>query len=136
MSWVNWPGIATEITPAQVHISLQVLSSAGWLVISTLTAPGTQGAGVTGTQGIGVNTPIAAAVAAMTCGFDGELHIPKGMMLTIGTWSMIVPAGMLLVITGRGVALNTDGTAPKLHCSWAPVQTCLGIVAFLAGPEP
>ena len=66
MSWVNWPGIATEITPAQVHISLQVLFSAGWLVISTLTAPGTHGAGVTGTQGIGVNTPIAAAVAAMT----------------------------------------------------------------------
>ena len=47
--------------------------------------PGIQGAEVTGIQGIGVSTPSAAAVAAMTIGFVGELHIAKGMMFFIGT---------------------------------------------------
>ena len=36
-------------------------------------------------QGIGVSTPRAAAVAAATVGFAIELHIPNGMMFTIGT---------------------------------------------------
>ena len=51
---------------------------------NTVGDPGAQGAAVTGTQGIGVKTPNAAAVAAATCGFAMEVHIPKGMILTIG----------------------------------------------------
>jgi hypothetical protein len=35
---------------------------------------------------------ITAVAAAMT-GFDGVMHIPNGMMLTIGTWSMILASG-------------------------------------------
>lgn len=61
--------------------------------IITVGAPGAHGAGVTGTQGMGVNTPKAAAVAAATVGLEGELHIPKGGMLTIGLPSMMVAAG-------------------------------------------
>jgi hypothetical protein len=50
----------------------------------TVAEPGTQGAGVTGTQGIGVKTPSAAAVAAATVGFASDWHIPKGGMFAIG----------------------------------------------------
>lgn len=81
---MNWPGTVIEITPPQVHISLEVLLSAGMLPNSTVGAPGTQGAGVTGIQGIGVSTPNAAAVAAATVGLAGDVHIPNGRILTIG----------------------------------------------------
>jgi hypothetical protein len=66
---------------------------AGKLAMSTVGAPGIQGAAVTGTQGIGVNTPKAAAVAAATVGFDGDWHMPNGKMLTNGLLSMILAAG-------------------------------------------
>ena len=48
-------------------------------------APGTHGAEVAGMHGMGVNTPIAAAVAAATAGFAGDMHMPNGMMFAIGT---------------------------------------------------
>ena len=82
---VIWPGIATLMTPAQMHMHLLVLFSAGMLAINTVGAPGTHGAGVAGTHGMGVRTPNAAVVAAATLGFAIELHIPNGMMFNIGT---------------------------------------------------
>jgi hypothetical protein len=36
-------------------------------------------------HGIGVNTPMAAAVAAATAGFAGDMHMPNGVMFAIGT---------------------------------------------------
>jgi hypothetical protein len=72
------------ITPPYIHIHFEILSSAGMLAISTVAAPATHGALVAGIHGIGTSTPRAAAVAAATVGFDGELHIPKGMIFTIG----------------------------------------------------
>jgi hypothetical protein len=51
------------------------------------------GAGVTGTHGIGVNTPSAAAVADATTGFAIDRHSPNGMMLTNGLLSMMFPTG-------------------------------------------
>ena len=63
---------------------LHVLFTAGFPPTNTVGDRGAQGAAVTGTQGIGVKTPSAAAVAAATCGFAMEVHIPKGMILTIG----------------------------------------------------
>ena len=63
---------------------LHVLFTVGFPPTNTVGDPGAQGAAVTGTQGIGVKTPSAAAVAAATCGFAMEVHIPKGMILTIG----------------------------------------------------
>lgn len=50
----------------------------------TVGDPGTQGAGVTGIQGIGVNTPNAAAVAAATVGLANEVHMANGKILTMG----------------------------------------------------
>jgi hypothetical protein len=68
-----------------MQFSMDELLSAGKFPRSTVGDPGVQGAGVTGTQGIGVKTPKAEAVAAATVGFASELHIPKGMMFTMGT---------------------------------------------------
>ena len=78
------PGKLTLITPAQLHIHLEVLSSAGMFAINTVGAPGTQGAIVIGIHGIGVSTPKAAAVAAATIGLAGELQTPNGIIFTIG----------------------------------------------------
>lgn len=98
--------------------------------INTVGAPVTQGAGVTGMQGIGVRTPMAAAVAAATDGFAGEAHIPKGMIFTSGALSMMVASGCSPVVTRlMGNTTRVLGAKPKLHCSIAPLQTCCGIVA-------
>src|SRR5205823_4854240 len=40
---VGWPGLVTVITPAQLHMQIETLSSAGWLSSRSVIAPGTQG---------------------------------------------------------------------------------------------
>jgi hypothetical protein len=88
--------------------------------------PTTQGAGVTGTQGIGVKTPKAAAVAAATVGFDGELHMPKGGIFKIGLLSMMLAAGgPPVMVRFCGKTTRLLGATPKLHWSIAPIQTCI-----------
>jgi hypothetical protein len=78
------PGKEMLITPPQLHMHLEVLSSAGILPIMTVGAPGIHGALVAGMQGIGVSTPSAAAVAAATIGLAGELHTPNGIIFIKG----------------------------------------------------
>jgi hypothetical protein len=68
-----------------MHISVEVLSSAEVPPMVTVWAPGVQGDIVTGMHGIGVSTPRAAAVAAATAGFAIDMHIPNGMIFTMGT---------------------------------------------------
>lgn len=80
-----------EICPAQAHRSLQSCVRQGFPPINTLGCIGIQ-LTVTGTQGTGVRTPIAAAVAAATAGFVIVLHIPKGPTFAVVA-SMIVAAG-------------------------------------------
>ena len=74
---------------------LLVLFRAGMPRSRTVGEPGAQGAGVTGVQGCGVRTPKAAEVADATAGLASELHTPKGMMFTIGTWSAMFAAGLI-----------------------------------------
>src|SRR5262245_12681369 len=126
--------------PAHVHISLEVLSSAGALSRSTVTAPGTHGEVVAGMQGIGVSTPIAAAVAAATCGLAMLWQAPNGMMFFMGMWSRMFAAGLLLVITlCSGVTTNVLGAIPNEHFNNAPLQTCCAIdgasLSFGGPPE-
>jgi hypothetical protein len=52
-----------------LHIKVEVSFKAGMLPMSTVGAPATQGAGVTGTQGAGVKTP-----AAVPHDDQGRLH--------------------------------------------------------------
>jgi hypothetical protein len=72
------------MTPAQLHIHVETEFNAGRLPIVTVGDPGVQGEDVTGIHGCGVNTPIAADVAAATWGFAKLLHIPKEVMFTMG----------------------------------------------------
>jgi hypothetical protein len=105
-----------EIMPPQLHMSLELSFNAGTPPTITVGEPGTQGAVVTGMQGIGVSTPNAAAVAVATIGLAIEVHIPKGGMLTMGMLSITVTACIpctKLMVVGRGI--TTDGATPKLH---------------------
>lgn len=107
----------TLITPPHLHMHFEELLSAGSPPISTVGEPGDHGASVAGMQGIGVSTPIAAAVAAATVGLARELHMPKGSMFAIGLLFMIFAIGMEAeVITALdGNTINVDGAAPKVH---------------------
>jgi hypothetical protein len=102
---------------------------AGKLLINTVGEPGTQGAVITGTQGIGVRTPRAAAVAVATVGLAREIHEPKGGILTIGAKSMIVAAGFpsTIVESPLGITIKELEPNPKLHLRDAPITTCSAI---------
>jgi hypothetical protein len=91
--------------------------------IRTVGEPGIHGAVVTGIQGIGVSTPIAAAVAAATVGFEGDWHMPKGIIFTKGLLSMILAIGMAVLTLFRGSTMKDPGANPKLHLSIAPPHT-------------
>jgi hypothetical protein len=121
--------------PAQAQVSLLLSLSAGIFPIRTVGAPATHGAAVTGTHGIGVSTPNAAAVAAMTVGFDGLEHMPNGGMFTIGAKSMIVAAGAPVSVRFVGRTAKVAGAAPKLHCIIAPAQTWHAMIKFLSLPS-
>jgi hypothetical protein len=128
VSTVNWAGAVTWIMPAHMHISLQVLSTAGGPPSNTVVTPGTQGMVVAGTQGIGVRTPSAAAVAAATVGLAGLEHIPNEGTLAKGMLSMMFAAGMPPAITQfTGRTCSAPGAAPKLHESIVPLVTCRDI---------
>jgi hypothetical protein len=87
-------------------------------------------------HGCGVNTPNAADVAAITCGFVGAMHIPNGAMFIIGTWSMIVAAGWPPIVTKLvGMTVRVDGAAPNEHVNAAPLLTSGGMAdPFLQCP--
>ena len=94
---------------------LLLLLRAGFPPIMTVGDPGAQGAVQAGTQGWGVKTPDAAAVAAATVGLDMELHIPK-VMGSLGI-SMMVAASALDTITVDWdvTGASGQGAAPKVH---------------------
>ncbi len=126
---VNWPGVVMLITPAQVHIQIESFVSSGISPRVTVAAPGVQGDVVTGMQGCGVSTPRAAAVAAATWGLAGEMHMPKGMIFSMGTKSIILAAFILPHVTRFiGVTCNTDGATPMVHINWAVITVTCGIV--------
>jgi len=121
----------TAMLPPQLHIHLQLSSSAGKFEIISL-PPGIHGAAITGMQGMGVSTPLAAAVAAATCGLAIDWHMPKGMMFTIGLLSMMLAIGFICTLGRMGsITMNADGATPKLHFSNAPAQTNFPILFIL-----
>ena len=106
---------------------LHVLLSAGKFEINTFAEPGTHGAVVTGIQGMGVSTPKAAAVAAATVGFEGDVHIPNGGILTKGLWSIMVAAkGPPASVCPPGTS-KALGATPKVQVIMAPTTTCCGM---------
>ena len=121
------PGFVICMIPPYAHISFDVWFSAGFPAISTVGLPGAQGAVVTGIQGIGVNTPKAAAVAEATCGFARELHIPNGITFFIGTLSIIVAIGVFVIVLFSGVTISEEGAIPKEQAHIAPAHTHIPI---------
>lgn len=112
----------------KAQASTEVLFKAGTPPNMTVGEPTTHGAGVSGVQGTGVGTPIAAAVAETNAGLVGDIHMPKGMMLTIGLLSMMLAAGWLLVIVlfcGNTTRVLIPGGTANMHFSVAPLQTCM-----------
>lgn len=90
---------------------------------STVEEPGAHGAVVTGMQGMGVKTPKAAAVADATDGFAIELHIAKGMIFSIGTLSMMLAMGGVVMTFFFGRTVKERGAVPKLHLIIALLHT-------------
>lgn len=121
------PGFVICMIPPYAHISFDVLFNAGFPPISTVGLPGAQGAVITGMHGIGVSTPRAAAVADATCGLARELHIPNGITFFIGTLSIIVAIGVVVIVLFSGVTINVDGAIPKEHAHIAPAHTHIPI---------
>lgn len=71
---------------------------------------------------------MAADVAAATWGFAKLVHIPKGMILTIGLLSIMVAAGLLMALTRfAGRTCKFEGATPKEHINVAPATTSCGI---------
>jgi len=101
---------------------LEVLFRAGWPPIMHVGEPGTHGV-VTGTQGMGVRTPSAAAVADATVGFARDVHMPKVGMFVIGIQSMIVAAGAPAMVLFMGKTLSAEGARPNEHIITAPEVT-------------
>jgi hypothetical protein len=77
-----------------------------------------------GMHGIGVSTPMAAAVAAMTEGLVGAEHIPKEAIFVMGTKSLMFarcfPCKKML---REGFTTSGQGTKPKVQVINADVQT-------------
>lgn len=106
------PGLVMEICPPHVHIHLLLSVNAGIFITFTMALPGAQGAGMTGTHGIGVSTPIAADVAADTVGLAIERHMPNVGILA-GVKSIVVAISMFMHFGLKGtVTINEQGAIP------------------------
>lgn len=78
----------TEITPVpNAQISVLPLSRQGTPEIRKFGLFDIHVPAATRVQGHGVKTPNAAAVAAATCGFAMDIHIPNGGILTFAAVS-------------------------------------------------
>ena len=116
------------MTPPHIQFKVQELFRVGIFASITVALPGTHGATVTGIQGIGVNTPRAAVVAA-TVGFAKDEHMANGMIFIMGILSIILAAGILLVIVlFFGNTTKEEGAAPNEQDIIAPIHTCCGII--------
>ena len=82
-----------------------------------------------GTQGMGVSTPMAAAVADATVGLAGLEHMPKVGTLLRAAPSWMVAAGILQMDTVCWlVTVRTAGAAPKLQVHVAVWTTGFAMV--------
>src|SRR5487761_2216157 len=97
---VSWPGTPIVMVPPQVHWQVDPTVSTGRPLMRTFAEPGAHGPVGTGTQGIGVGTPRAADVAAITAGLAGEAHIPNIGMVAIGIMSAMVATNCPPAVTG------------------------------------
>ncbi len=125
------PALEMEITPKYEQGHFDELFNAGAFLSVTVGEPGAH-AVVTGTQGVGVSTPLAAVVAEAVAGFANDEHIPNVAMLVIGIASLILAAGFLSAVTVGKVTISGIVATPKEH-DIVPVAatSCPIFVSFL-----
>ena len=118
------------ITPAYAHSAMHGWVRSGDPPAMTLGSPGVQGPVGTGTQGIGVRVPSAAAVAAATAGLAILLQRIKEGMFNIGTISAMVPTSVAGVVIAAplGRKVRGIGALPIVHWAIAPVVTAKGML--------
>lgn len=110
--------------------------STGSPLIVTFELPGAHGAAVTGTHGICVSTPWAAAVADATWGLAMDLHVPNGKMFVIGIMSATVAVGWdSPSVRFVGNTVSELVALPWLHLSVAPLTTILGMSPRIPTPN-
>ena len=78
------------------------------------------GALMIGIHGWGMSTPWAAPVAAATCGFASERHMPKGGIFTTERKLITVATALPLAAATPGCRTRVEGEIPWLHFSAAP----------------
>src|SRR3954452_10930016 len=103
-------------------MQVEPATSAGLPPIMVVGALGVQVPAMSGTHGIGVSTPSAAAVAAATVGLATLEHIPSGGMVPSGAMSVMAAAGLPSTVTRLpGRTWRVVGASPKDERSNAPV---------------
>jgi hypothetical protein len=107
------PADPIVIVPPHEHVDVDESSRAAWPSIMTSVAPGVQSLS-RGWQGWGVSVPMAADVAAATCGFDSDVHIPNDGRLLVSK-SDTVPAAACVPLTSWLDAVNVAGVVPNEH---------------------
>jgi hypothetical protein len=115
---ISVPGKLISITPPYAHMQVLLAVRAGWPAIKVVET-GIHGVS-TGTQGIGVRTPSAAAVADATSGFESVEHMPNVAILTISEQSMVAAGRFSIITIASGNTLSGAGTIPNEHCVTAP----------------
>lgn len=120
-----------EITPRYEQLHFDELLRAGALRKVTVADPGAH-ATVTGTQGVGVKTPLAADVADAVAGFVSDEHIPNVGILVTGIASLMLAAGFLSAVTVGNVTSSVAGAAPKEHDMVAVAATNCAIIIVLS----
>ena len=81
-----------------------------------------------GIQGVGVKTPLAAAVADAVVGLANEEHAPNGGTFPIGILSLIFAATFLSAVTPGMVTIKVEGAAPNVQLIDALSATNCAIV--------
>lgn len=110
--------------PPYAQVKQEARFRIGALASITVGEPGTHGDEMIGMQGIGVMTPIAAAVAAATAGFAKDWHTPNGRILTMDLESRLFATAAPAINTlFCGSTSREDGCIPKLHDRLAPLHT-------------
>jgi hypothetical protein len=131
-----WPGSRMLTIPPQTHAHRHIRLRAGSVATSVFGDPGVQGVGKAGMQGMGVNVPRAAVVAAATAGLASDQQSPNGGTFAMGLWSPMFAVGRPRTV-GRfpGGTRREEVAVPKLQLKVAPWTTSMGIACWRENAE-
>ncbi len=127
--------MVSEMFPPNAQMQVAPATSTGMPPAVICGAIGVHGATTTGTQGIGVSTPSAAAVAAATVGFASDWHMPNGTMFAPGAMSVMLASGRPSTVGRGATTFRVDGAIPNEQVIMAP-ETAQGLPMADRNPPP